>query len=250
MDIKVWIPFSCDNLAKVNVFCFHHAGGLASAYKDWVSECKQLNIYSMELPGKGTRMAEAPILTIDELTEQIAKAIESISVDKKVVLYGHSMGAAIAFTVANYLEKNTDIQLQLLIVASRQAPQCKGKDRYHSTMADHYLIQELQRLGGTPQYILENQEFLQFIIPSIKKDYRLHESFSYNGQKLNMPIIAHYGDNDPDLTALDMLPWQEVTNNKCTIKKFQGGHFFSNELGNAYFNKIEDMIMDHHVNVL
>lgn len=250
MAMKIWFPFSRDNLTNINLFCFHHAGGSAANYKEWASESKELNIYSVELPGKGTRRNEDPILNVDNLAVKIAKAIESISKDRKVVLFGHSMGAAIAFKVAYYLEKNTDIQMQLLIVASRQAPHYKGKDKYHSTMADNYLIQELYRLGGTPQHLLGNQEFLNIVIPSIKNDYILHESFSYKGEKLNTPIIAHYSDDDVDLTELDVLCWQEVTSNEYAIKKFQGGHFFLYELGNTYLKIIEDTIIHHNANVI
>ncbi|EON73885.1 thioesterase II family protein [Lysinibacillus sphaericus] len=250
MDRKVWFPFSRDNLREVNLFCFHHAGGSASNFKGWVSECKQVNVYGVELPGKGTRRIEEPILNITELGVKMAKAIESISKNRKVVLLGHSMGAAMAFEVAHYLENFTDIELQLLVVVSRQAPHCEGKDRYHSTMADHYLIQELHRQGGTPQQLLENQEFINFVIPSIKNDYILHESFSYNGQKLNTPIIAHYGEDDMDLTETDILQWQEMTHNEFSIQKFQGGHFFFYELGNKYLKIIEDSIIHHNVNAL
>ncbi|WP_341299965.1 alpha/beta fold hydrolase [Lysinibacillus sp. FSL H8-0500] len=250
MDMKIWFPFSCNHQADVNLFCFHHAGGSASNYREWISGYRHLNIYSVELPGKGTRRMEEPILNIAALGAKVAQAIESISKDKKVVLFGHSMGAAIAFEVAHYLENYTDVQLQLLVAASRQAPHCKGKDKYHSTMADHYLIQELHRLGGTPQCLLNNQEFLNFVIPSIKNDYILHESFSYTGQKLNIPVIAHYGDEDPDLADTDMSCWREVTNNSFSFENFQGSHFYLYELGDMYVKVIEDTILHYSVSTL
>ncbi|MGM7636980.1 thioesterase II family protein [Bacillus sp. Hm123] len=250
MNPKIWFPFSRDNLSEVNVFCFHHAGGSASHYREWVSKCTQVNMYSVELPGKATRRMEEPILNIAEISIKIAQAIARISTNKKVVLFGHSMGAAIAFEVAHYLETNTNIQLQLLVIASRQAPHCQGKDKYHSSMPDQSLIRELHRLGGTPPLLLENLEFLNFVIPSIKNDYRLHESFSYKGQKLNTPIIAHYGEHDLDLSAIDLRRWQEVTNHDFAFQKFRGGHFFLYEIDDTYLKRLEDAIIHGSVNLL
>lgn len=249
MDPKAWFPFSRDNLSEINVFCFHHAGGAASNYKEWVSKCSKVNMYSVELPGKATRRMEEPIMNMEEVSVKIANAITNVSVNKKVVLFGHSMGAAVAFEVAYYLEKNANLHLQLLVIASRQAPHCRSKDKYHSSMPDHCLISELQRLGGTPQILLENQEFLNFVIPSIKNDYYLHESFIYKGQKLNVPIIAHYGEDDADLTDDDLLRWKEITNCDFTFQKFQGGHFFLYEIEDTYLMDLEKAIIHSSVNV-
>ncbi|QGG51332.1 thioesterase II family protein [Lysinibacillus pakistanensis] len=243
MDAKIWFPFSCDNHSDINVFCFHHAGGSASNYKEWVRKCTQVNMYSVELPGKATRRSEEPILNIEEVSVKIAQEISQISKNKKVVLFGHSMGAAIAFEVAYYLETNTHIQLQLLVAASRQAPHCQGKDKYHSSMPDQNLIEELYRLGGTPPLLLENQEFLNFVIPSIKNDYTLHESHCYKGQILTTPIIAHFGEEDPDLSIADLGRWQEVTHHDFILQKFQGGHFFLYEIEDSYLQSLEDTII-------
>lgn len=63
-------------------------------------------------------------------------------------------------------------------------------------MDDDALIKELIRYQATPKEILQNQELLSFVLPEVRRDYKLNESFIYRGECINSPLILHSGVND------------------------------------------------------
>lgn len=241
-----WFPFSNKEDAKrdtIFVFCFHHAGGSASAYRKWI-DCNDENIMfvPVELPGKGFRMSEEYIYDMQEISEKIAEAVISFAGQQRYILYGHSMGSAVAFKTAYEIERRYKNKPLALIVSGRHAPCIQLGERYTTDMDDEALIEELTIMGGTPKEILENREILDIFIPNIKNDYKLNESFAYRGEIVNIPIFAYAGTEDTD-ASFDMLDaWATVTS--CEIKKreFMGSHFFLFDLGKPYVDMLKKRI--------
>lgn len=92
-------------------------------------------------------------------------------------------------------------------------------------MEDEMLIQELIKTNSTPKEILENKEMMSFILPRLRSDYKLQESYVYGGEKIKTPIIAHAGKSDIGATANIMSQWAEVTEGDFKIREFEGDHF-------------------------
>ena len=233
-----WFPFNRSGEAgrdTVLVFCFHHAGGSAAVYRKWQElSDDSLQFVPVELPGKGCRMGEEYIADMQTLTEIAADAVEWFAEGRRFVFYGHSMGSAIAFKTAYELEKYHSCTPELLVVSGRHSPCIHLSDRYTTDMEDSALITELTVMGGTPKEILENKELMEYLIPHIKNDYRLNESFAYNGELVNIPIYAYAGTMDADATYVMLDDWEKVTT--CGLKKreFEGKHFFLFDLGRPY----------------
>lgn len=224
-----WFPFTTyplsDNEHK-KVFCFHHAGGTASVYRKWTLEKEAVNFICVELPGKGTRRREPFVSNFNDLLPSICECILNVCGDKPFSLFGHSMGAALAFYVANYLQEKYDVVPEKLIAAGRQAPQDEDPSEFKSFMDDNCLIQELEKYKATPREILENKELLQFILPEVRKDYKLNESLIYHGEQVRAPIYINSGTEDIGATQEIMKKWQAVTTQKIHEKTFVGDHFF------------------------
>lgn len=247
--VKDWFPFSQDlegNKESMLVFCFHHAGGSASIYKKWTNynADNEICFVPVELPGKGCRAKEEYIFDMEELTTQLAYAITAYAKGRKYILYGHSMGAAIAFKTAYQIEKNYEHTPIMLLVSGRHSPCVDIKDRYQTDMDDSILLHELEVMGGTPKIILENKEIMDALLPFIKNDYKLNESFQYQNEIIHIPIYAFAGSKDADAT-IDMLDdWDTVTT--CSLKKqeFPGEHFFIFDLGEDYIIALKKSIKE------
>lgn len=244
MRSNVWFPFERErNSSKNMLFCFHHAGGTASLYRDWIRWSDQIQVIPVELPGKATRMGEKFAVNMHNTSKEIAGQIVSEAEHADIWLYGHSMGAVLAFSVACALEKKYGKHIKKLIVSGRHAPQDQVEETYRSTMGDKALVTELRRLGGTPEELLENSEVSKYILPTIKADYRLNESYQYTGEMLHCPISAYAGNQDTDAPFALMENWESVTDGPFRIFEEEGSHFFPTELGRSYWKKIEKEIL-------
>ncbi|MDD7517919.1 thioesterase II family protein [Ruminococcus flavefaciens] len=242
-----WFPYSDElklNSDTIIVFCFHHAGGSASAYKKW-SDSSDTNMafVPVELPGKGCRASEKYICDMQEIAEEAAEAIYDFADGHKFILYGHSMGSVIAFKTAYELENSYPEKPLAIVVSGRHSPSVFIQDRYTTDMDDDALVEELKIMGGTPDEILNNRNVLKIFLPFIKNDYKLNESFRYNGEVLSIPIYAYAGTDDPD-AAPDMLDdWNDVTTESIVKREFNGTHFFPFDLGPVYLDTLKKRII-------
>ncbi|MBU3186317.1 thioesterase II family protein [Clostridium estertheticum] len=246
MDKKnCWFPMNQkdDSEKLYRVFCFHYAGGSSTAYKNWNKNSHPIEFIPVELPGRGTRIYEPCIEEFDVLMDELIPNLKKMIDHRPFFFYGHSMGAIIAFRAAYKLQKLYGIHPEKLIVAGRHAPHRGDSCVFKSYMGEEALIKELKRLEGTPKEALENKELLQFILPLVKSDYKLHESYKYYGEKLSIPIIAHAGINDGEANIDEMQHWNKVTGGSFEIKEFQGNHFFVQTLGNKYVSEIIKIVM-------
>ncbi|EPH02567.1 hypothetical protein HMPREF1531_01875 [Propionibacterium sp. oral taxon 192 str. F0372] len=207
------------------VFCFHHAGGNASSYRPWVGIHPDLDVIPVELPGKATRMKQPWVGDFSSLGVHLASEISRIAVEP-VVLYGHSMGAAMAYQVAACLQGAARVEVAALVVAGRQAPGQILEGEYHSSMGLAALKQELVIAGGTPAEILADEAAMDLLLGPIQRDYMLHESFEHHSTILDAPILAFAGNQDPTLDSEAMRLWSGFTRGRFRLVTHDGGHFF------------------------
>lgn len=214
---------------KPIVFCFNHAGGNAMAYQKWTSD-ETVDFVPAELPGHGVRISETRLEDIKDVSRQFAKEIAEMMAFKKNVefsVFGHSLGAIIAFNVVHRLEKKYMLSPACLQVAGREAPQEEDPSSYRTSMGKEALLEELVKYGATPTELLENKEYMdEYILPIMFSDYKISESFEYTNQKVSAPIIAYYGREDMAAGGKVMAEWEKVTTGKFSMKGFDGGHFF------------------------
>lgn len=240
-----WFPFSpsteVENPSKKQVFCFPFAGGSAKVFRPWLKYPSKSDYIPVELPGRGIRMTETPIDNMHELIDLFIPDLLK-KATHPFTFFGHSLGAALCFDLAWTLQQRQLPMPDMIIVAGRNAPHMPDSSRINSGMNDQELIKELKRLNGTPKEILENQEMLSFMMPMIRGDLSLHESFSYHEQKLSIPIIAHCGKLDDEADKQIMSNWAAMTNSSFEIKEFDGDHFFVQHLGQYYFESLDQSI--------
>lgn len=170
---------------------------------------------------------------IEVLTDALVVPILEATKEREYSFYGHSMGALIAFKVAYKLQQ-LGKGPQKLIVAGYPAPISTSSVKKISCLNDIALIEILRKLGGTPEEILIDEEMMDFILPIVRSDYRLLESFRYKDEILDIPIIVHIGNEDQSMNMENASLWKNVTNKSCIVKRFRGSHFFIYESGELY----------------
>ena len=233
-------PFLDSSRGGRMMFCFHHAGGSASVYRGWVARDPRFTVVPVELPGKATRMSEQWVSDFSQLAQSLAQDIHRLAGDAHVVLYGHSMGAALAYQCACFLQDGYQRDPSALIVAARQAPGETVEGEYHSSMGLVALREELAMIGGTPPDILSDDDIMELLLPTVHRDYVLHESFSHTSTALSCPILAVAGRDDQSATPESMRKWSQFTMSSFHLEVVPGGHFFPLEQDGRFFEKLMD----------
>jgi medium-chain acyl-[acyl-carrier-protein] hydrolase len=146
--------------------------------------------------------------------------------DLPCAFFGYSMGALIAFEMARALRAHHDLTPLHLFLAARRGPRLPSSS-FTTGLGDREFIKELERIGGVPKQILESPDMLELILPTIRADFALCESYSYSrGPLLDCPLTILGGKEDPDVSYRALATWAEETTSRCTVKMLNGDHFF------------------------
>ena len=213
--------------AKLRLFCFPYAGGAASIYRSWASQIPPaIEIIPVELPGRGKRLAEPPLRHMPELVEALTPLIIPL-LDMEFALFGHSMGAVIAFELARELRRRNAPQPEHLFVSGRGAPQIPDNDPATYSLPDDEFRAELLRLNGTPVEVLEHAELMNLMLPLLRADFEMVQTYEYvEDAPLPCPISVYGGLQDEDVPRELLLQWKQQTAAQFSLHMLPGDHFF------------------------
>jgi len=192
-------------------------------------ECfpETVDIYPVQLPGRGTRLDERPIHHFPTLIKAIVKEITPC-LDIPFAFFGHSLGGLVAFEISRQLcEQHLPLPLHLFI-SGCASPTGQNSRRVLSTLPEHALIDELRRLNGTPEEILQNRELMVIMLPIIRADFSLFESYHYRFHLplLECPVTVFGGSEDPDIALEQLITWKDETHGTFALYLLSGDHFF------------------------
>jgi surfactin synthase thioesterase subunit len=211
---------------KLRLYCFAYAGGGAHAYLPWQRHLgPDIEVCAVQLPGRGTRMAEPPCTSMDELVLNLAQVL-STQERTPFAFFGHSLGALVAFELARFCARHALPMPQRLIVSGASAPRGRTPRHLH-TLSDAALIDALRDYDGSPPEVLADRELMALLLPMIRADFTLGETYAYRpGPLLNLPITVLAGKADGHGAVASASNWCEETRATCTVHSFEGGHFF------------------------
>jgi pyochelin biosynthetic protein PchC len=219
LDTSLWFRRFCEAPdGAPRLVCFPHAGGAASWFQPFAPHFEgRAELVAVQYPGRQDRRSEPLVDDIRALADQIAPLLTR---DRPLHLFGHSMGAMIAFEVALRTEPGH------LFVSGRRAPQIVRDDRVHEK-DDAGLVAEVRRLAGTNARVFDDEELVRMVLPAIRADYRAAETYRYRpGPALSCPVTALTGDADPKASVHEVGQWRARTTGVFALKVFSGGHFF------------------------
>ncbi|MGD1952481.1 MAG: thioesterase II family protein [Leptolyngbyaceae cyanobacterium] len=213
--------------ATVRLFCFPYAGGGAWIYRNWGQALPEsVEVYSVELPGHGQRLTEEPLTQLDALIASLANAMKPY-LNKPFACFGHSLGGLIAFELIKYLHRDTQIYPFNFWISATRAPHVSNPNPLIHTLPDNDLIDEIRRYNGTPAKILENPEFMKLLLPALRADFTILETYSYREHPpLPCPVTAFWGEKDTITSESEVVAWRQHTSNKFSTQGFAGDHFF------------------------
>jgi surfactin synthase thioesterase subunit len=213
--------------ARVRLFCFPYAGGGASQFHAWSRDLPpEIQVCPVLLPGREGRLAEPPFTSLPTLVEELARELSPV-LNAPFALFGHSLGALIAFELARVLSRENRCPAHLFLSSSR-APQLPRRLSPLSGLDDAGFLAAVQgRYEALPAVVLEDPQLLALFLPVLRADFLLFDTHAYTpGEPLNCPLTVLGGEQDPGVRAAELAGWQVQTRAAFRSRLFPGGHFY------------------------
>jgi medium-chain acyl-[acyl-carrier-protein] hydrolase len=214
VPLSEWIvrPLPVAN-PRLRLFCFPHAGRGASMFRNWPTGLSdKIEVCAIQPPGREDRLDDCPYARIDTMVQT---ATDQLRPWLKVpfALFGHELGAIIAFEVARRLQKVSAPAPVRLIVAGRPAPHLPTTQAAIHHLSDNEFLDRLtEGLAAIPDSVRRNRDLLARILPGLRADFTMLETYAYrSADRLTCPITALAGAQDPTVTAESLAAWTEHT---------------------------------------
>jgi medium-chain acyl-[acyl-carrier-protein] hydrolase len=226
--------------ALLRLFCFPYAGGSAAIYRKWEALlAPRIEVIAVELPGRGARHGDAPFTALEPLVRALVPEL-SADLEQPFAIFGHSMGALIGYELAQALLVSCGKQPRRLFVSGRRAPGLPDPRKPTYDLPDREFMAELRRLQGTPADLLANAELMSLMLPMLRADFQLTETYTHRpGPLLNCPVSAFGGLMDADVDTDALSAWRAVSTGPFTLRMFEGDHFFIHSAAQSIVRMIE-----------
>lgn len=217
---------------KFNLFCFPYAGGSSAVFNKWRQYLdKRIEMFAVELAGRGRRIYDPLYDSIEEAVEDVYKIVSGLSDGTPYAIFGHSMGGIITYELAQKIRALKQPPPLHIFFSGRGAPHVpRDNDKMFHKMPEKEFKKEIIDLGGTPKEFFEHPELIDVLLPTLRSDFKIAETYekSKDIKPLDYDITIFIGKEE-EVTAEQMHGWKEHTNKVCTVHYFEGKHFFINE---------------------
>ena len=211
----------------LQLFCFPHAGATSHVFRSWARRLPpHVDLWGVHPPGRGQRIREQPFRRIEPLVEALAASLP-IDADRPFALFGHSIGALVAFETARCLRRTRGIAPRHLFASGYPAPhQPPRRQPLHDAPRD-VLIRALERYEGIPPDLLTHAELMDLLLPAVRADFELSETYVYRqGDALPCGITCFGGHEDAEATPEELRGWAVHTTSSFELHILEGNHFF------------------------
>ncbi len=229
----LWRPLPCPG-ARLLLLCFPCAGGGPSAFHRWAEALPAgVELLAVRLPGRHTRIGERPYDDWDPLLYRLCQVV-SAAVDRPFALFGHSLGAMIAYELTRRLVEGAGATPHRLLLAGCRAPDVPLLLPAIHRMPDADFTRNLSLVAGTPPEVLANRRMMTLVRPLMRADLALAETWPpATPTSVPVPAIAFAGRDDTIAPTWSARRWSRFVGS-FTIHVLPGDHFFVRSADGAF----------------
>lgn len=211
--------------ASHRIFCFPYAGGGTNVFRNWHNLLSEnVEVVTIQLPGRERRFAEQPISDLKQLVLQLKTEFIRL-MNKPYFVFGHSNGCLIIYELLKQLTVSGIPLPQKTLLSSKSPPHLKDTEDIKWNLPDHEFLKELKDMQGTPKEVLENEELMSLFLPTIRADFALGDTYEFvSVPKINNNIHLIRGDAD-SVSQEELQAWQELFFGTVEYDEVAGGHF-------------------------
>jgi medium-chain acyl-[acyl-carrier-protein] hydrolase len=221
-----WIVTPRPNRAlAVRLICVPHAGGGVATFRGWQERLGLAELGVVQMPGRGSRLREPAVQSLADAAAGVVDSLLALP-QYPTVLFGHSLGALIAFEAARGS-------------ATRAGPPRAVRVGPPGTLladplgplatlpTDDFVREVRRRYDAVPDAVLADADMMKMLVPGLRADFAMLEGYRYEpAAALPCPIIALGGASDPHATLPELEGWRRETSARFSVHTFEGGHFY------------------------
>ncbi|AZE63469.1 MULTISPECIES: thioesterase II family protein [Pseudomonas] len=223
ITFKTFSPRS-DNPA-LRLICFPYAGGSGNIYEEWQGLIgSNVEVCAAQLPGRGARFNEPKHITLGDLLDECEEAILPL-LDRPFAIFGHSLGAVVAFAFAQRLEKLGKVP-QHLFVSGASAPVDGSEYKKTRDLNDQELVEWMSEINGTPVELMNDPELMEIALPILRADFAIASSYKHVDARLKTSATVFGGSEDKNIPVEQLSSWGNLVTGRVQVEVIQGDHFF------------------------
>ncbi|MGW2047291.1 thioesterase II family protein [Streptomyces sp. NPDC001858] len=228
----------------IPLLCLPHAGAGSSFFWPWRRTAPDaLRLVPLQLAGREDRVEEEPWTDVYEAVDGLlADALSAIHHAPAVAIFGHSLGAVLAYELARALSQRCGIQVAELFVSGSPAPSA-GRTRRATGIGDDEFLARIEEFAGTRHPALDIPELRELVLPALRADVAMHENYRPRSTTpLAAPITCLRGDSDDLVAQADALAWHAVAGGGFRYRELPGGHMYLTDSATQVVDLVSDIL--------
>ncbi|WP_280403518.1 thioesterase II family protein [Nocardia brasiliensis] len=208
--------------------CLPFAGSGAGFFRDWEKlDIPEVTVLPVQLPGREERFPDDPFTEVaDAVAELTPKILADADDHAPIALFGHSLGAVLAYEIARELERIGHPGMRHLFVSGSPGPH-NGRTERATGLADAEFLAGVQRFAGYRHAAFDDPELVEVLLPVLRADVQMHENYrATSTEPLSVPITALRGERDELVSREQAEQWTTVTRGRFTYRELPGGHMY------------------------
>lgn len=209
------------------LLCVPFAGAGPSFFHPWREQAAgRWRLVPVELPGRERRILETPYRNVVEAAKNEVDGIAAaLGEGTRTVLFGHSLGAVLAYELAHLL-CTRDVRVERLVVSGSPGPWTQ-RERRATGLEDDEFLARVEEFAGFRHEALDHPEMRELILPVLRADCEMHENYVPSiDEPLSVPICSIRGSADGLVSAEQAREWRRATTGEFSCAEFPGDHMY------------------------
>ncbi len=223
--------------------CLPDSGGGASMFNPWREALPSwVAVRAVQLPGREDRWSEPPRRRVDQVVDDVASSVAHLEAGS-VLLFGHSLGAVLAFELARELRRRA-IAVSGLFVSGCRAPHVPGRFPPMRELPTADFATALSTRYDAAPELIENPELFDLLAPVIRADLELSETYQLSAaEPLECPMFVYRASDDGSVKDHEADEWRVHTTGPCEVRTYQGGHRFPRRVPSPLFDLLRSDLL-------
>lgn len=215
-------------MKKVQLICMPFAGAGASFFNEWQGLHESLLIHAVQLPGREKRFLEEPHLDAHRAVDEAAGSLQEQALPGvPAVIFGHSLGAVLAFELARRMEAAGSFPSLALVASGSPDPWTQRATRASDIVDDDAFVAKVTEFSGYAHEALADPMMRELLLPALRADVRMHEDYRPDSTAtLKMPIMTVRGNGDSLVSRAQVAQWSRATSGAVHHEELPGGHMY------------------------